>query len=291
VRVVHFTDLHFHHARDLGRVVGKRALGLANLYLGARRYHYDAAALVPRLVDAMMACQPDLAIFSGDLTALSTVGEFEAAREALDPLLRSVPTVLIPGNHDRYARDAAGRMERYFGPWMSGGRCTEGASWQRPPDPEWPHAYEIGALTVLSTDCNRPGILSNGLHSEGQLQRLTEALRERGGQRCLVVGHYPVLDRDGAPYEHRGRRLLDREELQRVLVEAKLLAYLHGHEHRWFVQDLAGVLVLGCGSSSYVGHDADKRAGFFEIEVRPGTVEVLHRHSWDGAGFEGKERV
>src|SRR5262249_21315840 len=60
----------------------------------------------------------DLALCSGDYTAIGTHAELKSARAAIAPLTE-LPHgyVTVPGNHDLYAKDALrdGRFERYFG--------------------------------------------------------------------------------------------------------------------------------------------------------------------------------
>jgi len=296
VRIIHFTDVHFHRGRALGNVVGKRALGLANLYLRGRRREYDPDLLVARFVEEMAALAPDLVIFSGDMTALATEGEFAAAQACIEPLLKSRPCILIPGNHDRYAADAAERMERFFGPWMQGGRWDDSsASWTGGSE-RWPHRFDVGGLVVLTTDSNRPGILSNGEHSPGQLDDLRIALKEAGAERSIVVGHYPLLEPSGAPYDRRGRCLLDRDALEQVLTDAGPMAYLHGHEHRWYTGELQSSSgrafpLLGCGSTAYSGHNPDKHAGFYLLEAGADGLNSVQRYRWNGSSFVPFEQV
>ena len=290
MKIAHFTDVHFHRGQQVGGLVGKRGLGLANLYLRGRRHSFDADRIVPQLVRDILGAQPDLVIFSGDLTALSTEAEFLVAYEALEPLLRQVHTIVIPGNHDRYAPDAHRRMEAHFGPWMIGGVASGRNVWEGGDvESTWPRCFQKGDLFVHTTDASRPGVLSEGRHHVGELDRLRSQIKESGANQSIVVGHYPVWDRDGTPYRHRGRSLRDQEKLARVLDEAAPVAYLHGHEHAWFYlqreQPVGVPHYVNCGSSSYVGTRPGRSANYFLLEFSEGLMTAIQRHEWDGSRF------
>ena len=116
MRVVHLTDLHFHAPVGALQLLGKRALGQANLVFRGRSAQFGGASR-DAVVDDVLSLDPDLVVITGDLTALATDAEFAAAHAALAPLLATLPVAMVAGNHDRYTRGSArsGRMERHFG--------------------------------------------------------------------------------------------------------------------------------------------------------------------------------
>ncbi len=81
-------------------LLGKALLGQTNLWLYRRR-KFDLS-LLPAVVARAVDLRPDLVLLSGDLTTTAYPGEFADVAAALRPLLAAVPTVAVPGNHDRY---------------------------------------------------------------------------------------------------------------------------------------------------------------------------------------------
>ena len=125
MRILHMTDVHFLQAPPIKGMLGKRALGMANHYIAGRKSHVDATTLVGLAVEDALQWDADLFVFTGDLTALALDSEFAQGVRAFSPLLESMPSIMIPGNHDTYTREASrtARMEEYLGRWMAGGRA------------------------------------------------------------------------------------------------------------------------------------------------------------------------
>ncbi|MBT3222147.1 MAG: metallophosphoesterase, partial [Proteobacteria bacterium] len=184
MRIVHATDIHWFTPPKLHELLGKRLLGSANLYLMGRRHHFSTTvqdALLAHIVDL----KPDLLIITGDLTSQATPDEFATALQALRPILDSLPTFLIPGNHDLYTsrsqRDK--RFQKFFEPWMH----LQGSIAR----------LDLGEITVLGLDPNRP----TGLHASGclpveQLKALADHLGNstlKNRYVCIAI-HYPLFD-------------------------------------------------------------------------------------------------
>src|SRR5205085_4273892 len=93
-------------------------LGVANLVLRRQRLFRHAREKLQALARFAEQHAVDLAICTGDYTALGTAIELEAARAAIEPLTRRpLGFVTIPGNHDLYLPDtvAERRFQRFFG--------------------------------------------------------------------------------------------------------------------------------------------------------------------------------
>ncbi|KAJ8907075.1 hypothetical protein NDN08_003557 [Rhodosorus marinus] len=304
VKLVHWTDVHF-FVPDGVKVLPERKelLGLLNLYVMGREKEFNPEKLVSRLVDDVAALNPDVVVFSGDMSAMGTSVEFETALRVIKPMLAAFPSVLIAGNHDRYTQQGRDRMETYFGQWMAGG-IAEGALWSNfeTADESWPGLFKLqNGLRIITLDQARPSVASNGAHSRGQISRLRSTLQREGPQNCIIVGHYPILDpwlssgrqpRNGSVplYDRLGRSLKDVNELHAALLAHPPLAYLCGHHHaQSIVRSSQGnsdrsLLQICCGSSAYVGHKDKNWAGFYEIDLEPssGGFEIadIHRHVW-----------
>ena len=56
--------------------------------------------LLELAVEEILDLAPDVVVVAGDLTQEGYPDEFQAARDALRPLLEALTTIVIPGNHD-----------------------------------------------------------------------------------------------------------------------------------------------------------------------------------------------
>lgn len=138
----------------------------------------------PPVVEALVALvtrlQPDVLIFSGDITQRATPAQFEAARNFVDRL--NVAQVLtIPGNHDISLFNLTARLfwpyrhfQRYFGPEL---------------EPE----LDLPDLLVLTLNTTRPWRHVDGELSARQIERVAQRLSGAGPQQLrVVVTHQPV---------------------------------------------------------------------------------------------------
>lgn len=296
MRLAHISDVHFYAFPGLKGAIGKRALGLANLYVGGRRGHFGGDT-IPMLVEDVLAQRPDALAITGDLTAMAHDEEFEMVLDAFRDLFARLPVCIVPGNHDFYtlaaARDRV--MERHLGPWMAGGRWDPDARrWTGPREGEpirWPVLFEVSGVCLVGVNPCRPSLSATGRFSEGELERLEALLaRLRGeGRFVFLLCHYPLLTPDGAPYLRRGHNLLDLHDLLAVLRRQPVGAVLHGHEHEWYTVSMpvpdGEIPIFNCGSSGYARRDPRRTAGFFVYEVENGTLVSARRRTLFPHGF------
>lgn len=159
VKLVHWTDVHFlvKGFGSGGRFPGQKELmGMAHLYLTGRSDAFDSKRLVGRLVKDVSDLDPDVVVFSGDLTAMGTDAEFETAKRVVKPLLDAFPTVMIAGNHDRYTKGRRLSMENHFSAWMKGGR-QNGTHWEAGKDvaknSTYPAVFDLDSgLKIVAVD-------------------------------------------------------------------------------------------------------------------------------------------
>lgn len=283
VRIAHATDIHWFSPPPLSRLCNKRLLGWLNLEVRGRKRRFDERVQAD-LVAHIAALVPDAVLISGDLTATALEAEFEQARAALDPVLERFPTLVLSGNHDVYTRGAARerRIARYFGPWMG----QDG-------DPGALARLDVGHVTILGLDPNRPGILSSGRLPPEQLERLAEALAGEAlaDRNVLLALHYPVLDRHGGFYDGLNHGLRNARELAAVLAAAprKPIAIVHGHEHHGYQVDLSlgerEVPIFDPGSGGYADEPEKRRAAcmnLYEIASSGALRVERYRHGPDG---------
>ena len=291
MRILHMTDVHFLQAPPIKGMLGKRALGMANLYIAGRKSHFDATTLVGLAVEDALQWDADLFVFTGDLTALALDSEFVQGVRAFSPLLESMPSIMIPGNHDTYTRGAtrAARMEEHVGRWMAGG-CWDAQlqAWSAAADHsgpvDWPVAFEIGDTTVVATNPCRPGLRATGHFGDRALERAEALVAEASAQGRQVVYqlHYPPLAKDGSPYAHSGHCLDDVDALLASLRRAPPSLVLHGHKHEaWRVDlrsgDHGAVPIVNCGTTSAVSSNPQRTAGYFIYELEEGRLLSVRR--------------
>ena len=282
MRLLHATDIHWFAPPTLADWSVKRALGTANLYLRGRRHDFDPG-VQRALVAHVLREAPDAVLLTGDLTAQALDQEFRIAREALDPVLQRIPTLVIPGNHDVYAPDAVveGRLRRWFGPWCGG---------------EGPVArLDVGRLTLLGLDTNRPTWLTaNGAVPAAQREALAAALAEPSlADRAVVLAlHHPPVDRRGDLYVKWSHGLTDAADLAALLAAAPRRPDLIccGHVHHGFraalaLPDGAAIPVVDCGSSGHAFQPARGRAAACAAYTLGGGALAVERWLHDGTTF------
>lgn len=212
------------HAYDLWpapwRLLGKRFLGQVNLWAG-RHKQFDLS-LLPGILKCARSFKPQGAWFSGDLTTTSLESEFRFMQQALADFVAEVPSLAVPGNHDRYTRAAARdrRMERF----MPGLLPERDPLFRRISD-RW---------HLLALESGRPRAFSSaGWIGDRQLQEMKKHLSTlTAGDGLVVLCHYPADIPLDIP-DHPGHMLEDRRALLDCLAACPVRTiYLHGHLHQ-----------------------------------------------------------
>jgi 3',5'-cyclic AMP phosphodiesterase CpdA len=272
MRVAHITDLHVERVPSVSQLFNKRALGAVNLYVLGRKAHFTEAS-IEAAVDAVLASAPDIVVCTGDLTATATPEEFARAAELLAPITSRLPFVVVPGNHDVYTAESVGRFRAHFGAWSNDG--------------VFPFVRSFDGIDFVGVDTVRPDVLSRGLTTPAQLERL-DALLASGTAPAVVLQHYPLRDRRGGPYGPATRSLADARRLEDVLARhARVVAVLHGHEHHGYRTELpSGTISLNPGASGYAHLPERRRTAHFNLyDVGSGGAIGVERWAYDGARF------
>lgn len=280
MKIVHLTDLHVQTRPSLAELNLKRLMGSTNLFLLGRKRKFSLAAQ-QAAVQATLDLQPDMVVFTGDLTAQALDDEFTAARDLLDPLLDRFPTVLIPGNHDTYVAEPApgDRMRALFGQWMG---------------PRSPWLHQHGDVGFLHIETCRTTLLSSGTVPGGQLAQAQSLLADCSASFVFLLVHYPLRGRRGEPYGPATRALDNAAQVEAFLGQTdRVQAVLHGHEHHGFrttIDTLAGpVPILNPGASGYAHlPDKDRTAHLNVYEVGNGRIESVDRYRFDGQRFDAE---
>jgi 3',5'-cyclic AMP phosphodiesterase CpdA len=283
LRVLHFSDVHVDvplpamPLREL--LVPKRLLGAANLVLRRKAWFSasrDKLAALARFAEREAI---DLAICTGDYTALGTAAELTAARAAIAGLTsRPAGYVTVPGNHDLYVNDSVrdGRFERIFADLLKSD-APEAAV-----DGPWPLVRFVGdALAVIALNSARPNPQlwrSSGRIPDAQLEALSALLSEpRIHERTvLVITHYAPRRADGSP-DKKLHGLDNADALLEACARAPRCAVLHGHiHHRYHVVTSSGVALFGAGSATQAGREA-----FWVYELEGAQLRATPGHFRD----------
>jgi 3',5'-cyclic AMP phosphodiesterase CpdA len=285
MRLVHLGDIHAYRLFvPPWRLIGKALVGQANLWLRRRR-HFHRHLLAP-VLQQVAQVKPDILLISGDLTTTAVRGEFQDVADALSTHLPGVPTVIVPGNHDRYTVRSLRK------------RRIETMLPDRVPAP-FPHVRALGGRwRLLALDASVPrAVTSRGLLGEAQLRGVKEVVTSMDETSGLVVlCHYPF----GVPPELPPMRwhhcLCDAAQLREILgfSRGKVL-FLHGHVHqpwRWQPADLPQVIDLNAGAPCLVGPIYTHGQGFWQVELPDDPRQPLQTiHHVPGSGGWEQKRV
>ena len=275
VRIAHFSDIHFTLsplAQSWNLLMGKRLAGSLNYYFGGRGRHFAGIDhRIKLLLDDVDAQQPDHALCTGDLTAVSFREEFEGCAALFDTRLHQPNRyTVIPGNHDRYTQDAVAEQlfERSFSSLSGTFPFTKRAA---------------PGVTLVLLDVARPTSFldSSGLVGERQLKAARELLTDASlKDEFVILGlHYGLLRSQGER-DKPDHRIRDDEALL-ALVDSEdvhLDLILHGHMHRPFTVKTRKRQIVCTGSAT----DLHMKCGYnvYDIDVEKRSFTTTRR-SWD----------
>ena len=271
LRLAHVSDLHLIDPKTRLRLrdwLGKRAIGWANQQLGRGRLFRHAPVITRHLVEMLPTRGLDGVLFSGDATTLGTHREFILTDEILGPLIRSMPGLAVPGNHDHYVKHGVLKrfFEDLFEPWQAGERTDQH---------KYPFARQfkgIWFICVNSAQANLAPWDSRGRVGHAQLDRLAALLARLPVGPKVLLTHYPYQLGNGQP-ELRWRKLRDVHQLWDV-VQKDVVLWLHGHRHVRYHLTIPGshCTEICVGSSTQEG-----RWSYHEYDFHPGHLVIRHR--------------
>jgi 3',5'-cyclic AMP phosphodiesterase CpdA len=261
-RILHFSDIHLEDGfAGVPRraFLNKRLLGLANLRLARGKHFVGARQKVARLLELAQAEGVDLALCTGDYTALGTEPEMAHAREAVEGFTElPLGLVTVAGNHDVYVQLT--RREDAYARHFGG--LTRSDMPERSVEGPYPfvrlfgeHVAIIGLVSVRPNDALH---LSSGRVPEAQLKALEGILDDARlrGRFVLVATHYAPRLWDGRPDAPR-HGLENADALLRVSKKIAWGAIVHGHvHHRYHVREPGLAASLFCaGSATHGGRE------------------------------------
>ncbi|HSV34553.1 MAG TPA: metallophosphoesterase [Ramlibacter sp.] len=167
--------------------------------------------------------QPDVLVFSGDITQRARAAQFAAARRLCDEL--GIARVLaLPGNHDIPLFNVLARVARPYGNYLAAF------------GPQLEPVLDTDDFLVIGVNTTRSGRHKNGEVSADQVHRVVRLLHgARPGQLRVVATHQPaaVLRAEDEPDRLRGA-----EPALQAWSRAGADLVLGGHIHLPYVMDL-----------------------------------------------------
>jgi 3',5'-cyclic AMP phosphodiesterase CpdA len=232
MRIIHFSDVHAGRwLMHLGGYFDKRILGAIN-FCGRRRGHHDWS-IVPRAVTQIRMLNPDVVICTGDLASMSQPWEFAEADRDLGPLVKDArfPFIYTPGNHDAYvdrklSRDA---LSHSF-------HTLNEKRWEIDDLPQHLDIGPVRFLIVNEAVPTFPFAATGRLDDRSAAwiaQQLADSAVTSGARRLVLVGHWPLFTRTGAPLPFL-RRCKNCDILQEGLRSGAISLTLCGHIHSAF---------------------------------------------------------
>lgn len=227
IRLVHLTDPHLSDLDGvkLSDLRGKRWSGFASWHKNRRNKYLKS--VLKHLTDAVRAENADQVLLTGDLVQIGLDSEIVQAAEWLSTLGPSEQVMLVPGNHDIYARSSADTVQRVWSDYLFNGETSGSAGFTG----RFPVLRKLGKLSLigLSTATVTPVFMATGKLSDEQLEQLDKLLGEAASDEqvvCLLIHHPPL------PGMTKWRKaLVNADALEFVLDRHPPALIFHGHLH------------------------------------------------------------
>lgn len=276
------------------RLFGKRLLGHTNLMLN-RRFRFNHRVLEP-LIERVEVMAFDMLLLSGDVTTTSLEDEFHDVARYIEPLARKLPTVIVPGNHDKYTFRSVRkqRMSTHMSDIL-----PESFPHVRKLKPNW---------RLLALDSAQPQLFwSRGGLGYEQMQATIDFLDTLTKDDAVVVlCHYPSKTPAGIPHSW-GHALAGAKDLHEMLTDSPArIVFVHGHIHKPWQWDPAngaktgngdnsGLMYLNTGSPCLTSNRYPFGQGFWELDLPDdpwGPLELIHHEpeAHDGAKPTAQQR-
>ena len=227
IRLVHLTDPHLSRLDDVKfrDIRGKRWSGYVSWHKNRQKKYLTS--VLGHLSDAVRAENADQILLTGDLIQIGLESEIAQATRWLATLGSAEQIMLVPGNHDIYAKGSAALVHQAWSEYLFHGDESDAAGTAG----RFPVLRKLGKLSLigLSTACVTPVFMASGKLGGEQLERLAEMLKQAAYEQqvvCLLIHHPPL---PGMTDWRKG--LADADALQAVLEPYPPLLIFHGHLH------------------------------------------------------------
>jgi len=236
--------------------------------------HY--AEPVHRAIKEIIKLEPDLVLISGDMVAgqrtvnllnqMELINLWDAFERNIGEPLRSagIALIAVAGNHDasgeaRFQRERS-EFQSY---WKQYPPVLQPAAENTPL--QW--AWKLKNLTVIGLDATRHGPLKPAAQREW-LKNTLAANQKKAGDIILVSGHLPIW----AFAKGRETGILADTELEILLHEYRVDAYISGHHHAYYPGVHAGLVqismgALGSGRRALIGNNNRSEHSFLVVDI------------------------
>jgi len=226
-RLVHLTDPHLSRLDGVkfSSLRGKRWSGYVSWHKNRRKKYINT--VLDLLSDAVRAENADQLLVTGDLVQIGLDSEIAQAAQWLSTLGPAGQVMLVPGNHDVYAKASADAVQRAWSDYLFNDASPDlmDLAGRFPVERKLDNLVLIG----LSTAIVSPVFMATGEVSEQQLEKLARLLQRAASEKrmvCLLIHHPPL------PGMTKWRKALaNADALQAVLERYPPLLIFHGHLH------------------------------------------------------------
>ncbi len=248
MRLIHLTDPHLSNldGLKLSTLVGKRWSGYVSWRKNRQKKYLPG--VLEKLCVAVKAEKADQILLTGDLIQIGLRSEIDQAAEWLAGLGSAEQVMLVPGNHDIYARGSAAAVNECWTEYLFHGGLRG----------HYPVLRKLGKLSLigLSSACVTPLFMATGKLESGQLEELTRLLEAAAAEQqttCLLIHHPPL------PQMAEWRKALtNAAALHAVLERFPPLLIFHGHLHHNREQQWGNARIFCTAAASSVS-DASYR--------------------------------
>lgn len=276
--LAHLSDPHIGPlpAMPFRAMANKRLTGVLNWHRARATIH--SMDVLKAMIADIRQHKPDHIALTGDLVNVGYPPEFPVAARIVESLGAATDVSVIPGNHDAYVRGSLPAMDAVFAPFMcSDGDDSPGTS---PLAERFPYLRVRQNVAFIGINTGIPTVpfFATGTMGPDQGRKLEKLLEDtrRAGLFRVVMLHHPPVTR-GVKF---GRGLTDARRFELILRKAGAELVLHGHNHRFSVQQMAGphaqIPVVGVGSASAVPGTAQHLAEYNLIRIIPGSEQAVH---------------
>lgn len=231
--------------------------------------HFGRAdqSVVESLSHEISKLSPDVVVISGDLTQRARTHEFVQARIFLSRL--TVPTVVIPGNHDVSLFNLVARFISPFGNYK-----------------EWIHNDPFGSFTdeqlnIAALNTARSFTIDSGKVRNADLERIGDQWRAAHTDALKVlVSHHPLdLDSLKRKFAWGKDKYLAGEKAWLCKPDLLLSGHLHGTAA--YVQ--RGCVQIAAGTTT--SNRLRKEANSFNLIVTQPRKILVQTYSWNSSEF------
>jgi 3',5'-cyclic AMP phosphodiesterase CpdA len=273
--LAHLSDAHLAPmpVPNFARIAFKQFAGYLN-WLRSRRFIHRPDVL-HKIVSDLRTQQPDHIAMTGDIANIALPFEFNRGAGWLAGLGTPENVSVVPGNHDIYVAGADALARTRWGAFMQGDAG----------ETAFPYVRRRGPVVLIGLCSGVPTELfyASGRLGADQLTRLAAALaqlKSEGLFRAVMIHHPPISKSSSR------KRLLDADELMRIIGAHGAELLIHGHDHLHMLNRLDGpngmrVPAVGVpsASSSPGKGKADAAYNLYRIEGAPDawTCEMISR--------------